>query len=299
MSAEKTMTDESTMTVGTTEVADAAAVESLLLARTYLYTLFHKLLGGNPNGSLMEALLSGATFEALDCYTDDSAPLRGAKEFLQSLKAAKANDPAGFADEVTGEFTRLFVGPGSPQAIPYESPYRTNEATYFQRNTVEVRREFRARGFQAKRFEHVPDDHIALLCDFLARMSQRSLDALRSGDLASMRASLRDQQAFANAHLADWVSDLARRARFGETATFYPQMLEALACFVESDLVFLGEAAYWAECLMAESETDGSELAGSLEQQEGETFLAVMRALDTLRAIRLFGLEDCELATLA
>lgn len=296
------MTTENEMTTDV-EIANQEAlcsesqtVETLLLSRIYLYTLFHKLLGGDPSAELMEALFSDTTIEVLDGYADDDPALGKAMDFLRELRTGAAADTVAFADEVKGEFTRLFIGPGVPEALPYESPYRTNEATYFQANTVNVRRIFSDHGLQAKRHGHVPDDHVSLICLYLAELGQRALEAIRAGNLDDLRANLRDQQSFLAEHAMSWFSNLARKARAGQTARLYPQILEVLAQFVESDAIFLGEAAYWAESLLAAAEPEdaAAQVVRALQHRR-DALAAVETALDTLKAIRLFGLEDCEL----
>ncbi|NTU88866.1 MAG: molecular chaperone TorD family protein [Actinobacteria bacterium] len=299
MTTENEMTTDVGMANQEALCSESQTVEALLLSRIYLYTLFHKLLGGNPSAELMEALLSNATIEILDGYAGDDPSLGNVMEFLRMLRAGEGADIAMFADEVKGEFTRLFMGPGAPEALPYESPYRTNEASYFQSNTVIVRHIFAEHGLQAKRFGHVPDDHVSLICAYLAHLGQRALEAMRVGNLAALHANLRDQQSFMATHATNWFSDLARKARTGQTARLYPQMLESLAQFAKSDAIFLGEAAYWSECLMTDAEPEAATTQVVTALQPRSDALAATEAeLDTLKAIRLFGLEDCELVTI-
>lgn len=271
-------------------------VEALLLSRTYLYTLFHKLFGGYPTAELVEALVSPATLDVVEEYADDDASMAGLRRLLGSLAGEGRDAPidaSAFADDLTGEYTRLFVGPGQPEAFPLESPYRSHEATYFQENTVRVRAEYRARGLEPRRLGHTPDDHVALECALMSELADRSLAAFRSGDAAAFAASLRDAASFSSSHLS-WADDFALACRRGKTARLYPQMAEALAAFVSDDATFMAEAALWAEQL---GEGELAETASRVERPA--TFSAVTAAIERLRAVRLLGLEENELVAIA
>ena len=62
---------------------DALQLEALLVSREYLYTLFHKLLGGTPDAELLEVLLGDATADVVEEYAGDNATLRGLCAFLR------------------------------------------------------------------------------------------------------------------------------------------------------------------------------------------------------------------------
>lgn len=66
----------------------------------------------------------------------------------------------------------------------------------------------------------------------------------------------------------------------------YPQILEAFAAFVRTDIVFTVEAAYWAQ---------GNSIGSDGPAPELESAYA---ALESLAAIRPFGIQDNELVNL-
>ena len=94
-------------------------LEALLISRTYLYTLFHKVFGGYPSKELVEAILSSVTQNTVEEYAEGNATLTGLLGFLRQLSNS---DPEDFAQNLSGEYTRMFVGPGRPEVFPYESP---------------------------------------------------------------------------------------------------------------------------------------------------------------------------------
>lgn len=264
---------------------DALQLEALLFSREYLYMLAHKLFGGAPDADLIETLLSDATADVVDEIAGDDATLAGLLGFLGELRA---RDAAGLLEDARDEYARIFVGPQALPASPYESPYTgAHDMGLFQENTLAVRAWYRERGLRAKRLQAVPDDHVSMMCAFMAAQAARALSLLRAGCFAELAASLRDQGAFVGAHLANWVGTFAtsvRNSRAGARAVLYPQMLEAFAALVRVDMALLAEASYWAE-----SQPDAEPAAPAPELAEAA------RALDALASIRPFGIQDNEL----
>lgn len=277
-----------------TVVEESIALEELLLSRAYLYTLFHKLLAAAPDATVLGALLGKAAAEVVDSYAADDAAMAGFGRFLEGLVAR--DNHAVLLDEARAEYTRLFIGPGELPACSWESPYRTSEPTLFQENTLAVRALFRAHGLEPKRVGRVPDDHVALLCAFMAQRAGVALAALRKGELAALSVELRDEAAFASAHMTNWLSTFAMALRRSKTAVLYPQLVEALAAFAQVDATFLREAAFWAEGAASPDGVCGKlgAVPGSAEAQAFET---VQAALATLEAAHPFGIEDYELAS--
>lgn len=294
------------MSAGTLDSAEIRAecmeLESLLVARSYLYTLFHKLLGAAPDAEVLDVLLGEETADVVDEYAADDVTMSGLGRFL--AECAAREDRENLLDAARDEYTRLFVGPAALPAPTWESPYRTGEATLFQENTLAVRAAYHSHGLQPKRLQRIPDDHVALMCGFMATVTQESLAALRYGQMDTLASGLRDQLAFASAHLIGWLDRFAAAVRTSNTAVLYPQLLEALAAFTAADATFMTEAAFWAEGLMGNeaggssgvaSTTNRLEVCSQLESPVAAALAKVGDALAALEAARPFGIEDNEL----
>ena len=274
--------------------AEALALEGLLISRAYLCTLFHKLLGAAPDAEVLDALLGRATADVVDEYAEDDESMRGLGCFLAGLAARE--DRAGLLDAARDEYTRLFVGPGALPAPTWESPYLSREMALFQEGTLEVRAVYRAHGLQPKRVQRVPDDHVALLCAYLAQRASVALAAFHTGDWAALSVELRDELSFVEGHMTTWLAAFAKSLRVSSTAVLYPQAVEALAAFAAVDATFLAEAAYWAE---GQAGGEGGSLAAlPADSPEAAAFEAALEALASLEAARPFGIEDYELEAL-
>lgn len=287
--------DDHTGRVGDELHAEALSLEALLLARGYLYELFHKALGGDPTSELVAALTSAETLDVVDEYAEAGETMAKLRAFLAELAGRTADEGArvAFVSQAKDEYTRLFVGPNSLPAQPMESPHVTHEFALFQENTVAVRRIYAARGLEPVRLNHVPDDHVSLMCDFMARIAFETLAAFRVDDMQALRALASEQGTFAAAHMANWLPEFARLQSRTANPLLYPQLSAALAEFVRLDVAFLAELMAWID-----GRSD-KECVAENECGRPESFARVEAAFGHVRALRLFGLEDCELRELA
>lgn len=284
------------------QAAEDADVASLLACREYLYTLFHKLFGGNPSRELLEALASEATEVALGAYAEGSEALASAAGFLASLRDRASSE---LLDAARDEYTRLFIGPAELVAYPWESPYVSRQASVCQESTLAVRRAYEAHGLQPRKLLRVPDDHVSLMCAFLSRLAGEARKTLLAGDLAAFATVQREQESFVRGHLLGWLPEYARFARRSKTAVLYPQMIEAFADFAVVDATFLSESAFWAETMVGDAlGEDAAECAlrdarCARDPEEAAARERLVMAASELGALHLQGIEDNELVPVA
>lgn len=247
--------------------------------------LFHKVFGGEPDGRLLSILASQDTADVFDEYAEESDTLSKLKVF--SLGLGHKLDDAEFLDCVRDEYARFFQGPGNLVALPWESVYKGDETMVFQRSTLEVREQYGRWGLRVKRFKSMPDDHVSLMCAFMATLSARTLAAFRKGDEKAMRELLDAQRFFIGAHMSSWLADYAQRALRVKKAYLYPQYAQGVADFVAIDAVFADRALCWVD----------DQVDGSIGEWDGSCFEGVERSLADLSSLALRGIEDNELVS--
>lgn len=264
---------------------DFLACEAVLLARTYAWELLHKLFGGEPTGELLSLIGSDETIDVLDELAEHNATVTNLRDFVARI-GEKTVDEA-FTEEVREEYSRFFQGPAEPPAFPWEGPYLTHEPTMFQPSVLEVRRAYLDAGLQVRRYQHVPDDHVAIMAAFMAEMGRRTLAALETGDGEAARNLLMKQYAFSRDHLMTWLPEYAELSLRVKKATLYPQFIQGAKALAEVDAAFLPEACAWL------GEVDAERL---LTAAQGDNpFASMQTALEHLAALELRGLEDNEL----
>lgn len=268
------------------------SLEALLVSRTYLYVLFHKVLGGEPNEALLVAIASREATDVLDEYAAESETLANLKGFASKL-GAKAGD-RGYLDAVRDEFARFFEGPADLPALPWESTYVGSESTVFQPSTLVVREAYRSQGLRASCLKRMPDDHVSIMCAFMGVLSRRTLAAFRSRDGSALRDLLAAQRSFVEGHMTNWLPDYAANALRVRVAHLYPQFAQGVSAFVGLDAGFLSEALQWVD----DAVVDGGALHGKATYDSAAYFGRVETALEELSALELKGIEDNEVVQL-
>lgn len=272
---------------------DFLSCEAVLLARTYAWELLHKLFGGEPTGELLSIVGSEETINVFDELAEHNLTLTNLRDFI--ARVGEKSVDAAFAEAVRDEYARFFEGPAEPPAFPWEGPYITHEPTIFQPSTLAVRQAYRDAGLQVRRYQRVPDDHIALMAAFMAELGHRTLAALKTGNKAATQSLLTQQYNFSRDHMANWLPEYAELSLRVKKATLYPQFIQGARALAEADNTFLPEAFVWLD------ELDNERLSAAAADvvADENPFAPVEAALEHITTLTLPGLEDNELAAIA
>jgi TorA maturation chaperone TorD len=93
---------------------------------------------------------------------------QGIVELQQVARKLRNLDRARALERVGVEYTRLFIGPGTPAAPPWETLYRKGGTVLFGQPTIDMRRLFGRQGYQARAKSHQFEDHIGFELLYLA-----------------------------------------------------------------------------------------------------------------------------------
>lgn len=197
---------------------------SLLFDRCYMHALFHKVLGGAPNASVLEAYTSEATAHIVGEFGQEVPALRVFSKLLKTLRGEEAGE---LAEKAAAEYTRLFVGPARPEVFPWETPYVEEMPIMHGQTTLEIRGIYAQEGYTRRVRTEITEDHIATMLGFLWQMAERARTAFLSGDFTESLRLLTVQAGFLDGHVLGWVDQLALMARSATSAVMYPQLLEA------------------------------------------------------------------------
>ncbi len=230
-----------------------------LANRIYLYRILHIAFGSEPTEELITMLGSGDTTSAIErlaqfpqaarVHIEQKEPdgssriaaveaLRGASAVL--VEFAHADNAHACAENLASDYVRLFLVPGSAYVYPWESPYVGQETMIFQESTLDVKARYRQYGFAAASGEgRFPEDHIAMMFDFMARVSERAFDAFGNGDDEKVLRDLAFQKDFIETHLSTWISQFYNEVRKKDTTGFYACLASVAALFIEIDALFL------------------------------------------------------------
>lgn len=136
--------------------------------------------------------------------TDDGQAML--ERFVRGLAGA---DLKAVESELAAEYAGLFLSAGKHPVYPYESVYTSQEHLVMQKARDEVVAIYRQEGLSRSEALHEPEDHIAIELEFMARLCQKSVEALEAGDRAACVAHLGKQRAFLIQHLLVWAPAFA------------------------------------------------------------------------------------------
>ena len=133
------------------------------------------------------------------------------------------------------EYNRLFVGPGRPQASPYESVYRDPRGLVMGPAAQDVGRRYAEAGLALAPDHHDLPDHVATELGFVAYLALQEAEA--QGQDAT--AWLDRERAFLRDHLTVWLPRFCRRVREASRHPFYSALAELTVIFVNLDMEWI------------------------------------------------------------
>ena len=96
-----------------------------------------------------------------------------------------------------------------------------NEGLLFQKETLAVRRAYKAEGLEIDKLHHEPDDHVAYELEFVAALAEREAEALREGRAEDAAHAASARRAFLENHLLTWVDMWCDRMDEHARTAFY------------------------------------------------------------------------------
>jgi len=159
------------------------------------------------------------------------------KDFLESIRGSSFTEVLGqdfknasldeLVDELSVEYTRLFIGPGS-HIYPYESAYRKDKESVSR----EVKDFIESRGLKYRSDFTESHDHISVELEFMERIAQEEATASEKGDLKKASGFVELGRQFANEHLIKWVPGFSDRVIENASLSFYREMAKLTKEFI-------------------------------------------------------------------
>jgi TorA maturation chaperone TorD len=119
------------------------------------------------------------------------------------------------------DYTRLFLGPGSALAHPYESVWLRGQAQASADPTPGIVHLYREAGFDIAGDFHDLPDHIAAELEFLYMLLFRETGARARCDAGAARGALAMRRRLIGEHLGRWIEPFAAAVDRGAQCAFY------------------------------------------------------------------------------
>lgn len=136
------------------------------------------------------------------------------------------------------DYTSSFGGAATYQgytAVPFASVYLSKEGLMSQEPRAEVFRVYRSQMLRVTKTS-TSDDHLSVMLEFLAVMSDRCAEALQENRLEDARSYLVESRSFIKDHILSWYDVFAERALLLIQARFYRGVLKITKGYLLLDL---------------------------------------------------------------
>lgn len=215
----------------------------LLENRQFMYALFARAFAEEPDGDFLAMVLGPHLAQEVALVEDGYSTVlaEGLEEARRLARGAGDGAPGATLATLGEEYVRLFVGPGSLPARPWETMHRTGKNVLFQPGVLEVRAAYRRSGFLPQRYPHVSDDFIGLEFDFMARLAALAYQCFEQGDVSQERLREEASLDFLQHHLLKWMSSFADGVQEHYGDCFYGAIASMAAAYLQRDKAVLEE----------------------------------------------------------
>ncbi|NGM17083.1 TorD/DmsD family molecular chaperone [Xiamenia xianingshaonis] len=149
---------------------------------------------------------------------------------------------SGTRQELAVDFTSAFAGTSSWKgryAVPYESVHTSAEGLMFQDSYHEVFTLYRQNRVERAAGYDYPDDHLSFMCEFMAILSERIIEALEQNDVEAAAEQVKISRDFLADHILSWFDSLQDLALLLLETRFYRGILKISKGFFQEDAELL------------------------------------------------------------
>jgi len=185
---------------------------------TVAYSFFYKFFGDEaPTKDELELLKENAELfnEWPMQQSEDS------KEGLALIKQAMEDLSDDSIAMIQDNHMKLFIGPVSVIAPPWESVYLEHDGTIFGQSTLKVREIYRQHGLQIPNVNKEPDDHVRFEAAFVNYICMQAIEALEKENFPVYDHLIQALRDFMNAHMNVWVPEFAKTVSDKSFSDFY------------------------------------------------------------------------------
>ncbi|HEB30777.1 MAG TPA: hypothetical protein ENI15_07870 [Spirochaetes bacterium] len=149
-------------------------------------------------------------------------------------KPASSGNKRDIIEELSVEYTRLFLGPGR-HISPYESVWREAGGAHWGKSTSEVKNFIETLGLNyTENWTGLPD-HIGVEFEFMKKLVDHEKKVRIGKDRKTVRLCLEIQKRFMDEHIYKWVPGFCGKVIEESREDFYRQIAMLTKQFIEFD----------------------------------------------------------------
>ena len=199
--------------------------------RAKLYRLFGRLFRAPLSQDDIEAL-AAARIGSLK--SEDAAFDHGMHVMERYLEKRHTGTRAFLGRDFTAAFLGMRDEAGR-YALPYESAFVDATQHYMGTARGKVYNIYKKQALKLAEGIDLPEDHLAFMCEFMATLADRAVEARAASDMTALRENLLLSQAFLKHHILNWYPEFSALAARLVDERFYRGLLEAAGAFFALD----------------------------------------------------------------
>lgn len=173
----------------------------------------------SPLGPGDAQLLQGSLWRELAAGTGDEASRAALLGLAEAASSLEALGPEQALETLAVCHAKLFVGPGTPAAPPWETYYRGGGKVVFGQATVEMQRQLAAWGLKVDNADRQMADHIGIELLLVSAVCRRAARGELSGAELGSLAELVER------HPLAWMGELGALLAREDSTGFYSGLL--------------------------------------------------------------------------
>jgi anaerobic sulfite reductase subunit A len=209
-------------------------IQKVLEARANMYAFLSRMYLEEPPVEMVRDIVSGK-FPIPYSLGSFNEELKEGLKMLGEFVEGAEKDEKKLLDQLTWEYTDLFIGPSRLIVIPYESGY-TKKA---EKTIPDIKKMYRRAGISKSENVHEREDHIALELEYMSYLCRKELEAFKTNKRGFEYLEI--QKEFLNQHLMNWVPNFCEDILKHRKSNFYKSIAKITKGFLAFDRILMDE----------------------------------------------------------
>ena len=187
-----------------------------------------------------EQIVNLSSFASMEV---DDVEMRQALAVIKRYMTMAGADPR---TDLAVDYARIFLSAGVYEGItaePYESVFTSEEHLLMQDARDDVLGFYRTLGVAVDPVLHMPEDHLGIEFEFMARAAQKTAELLANDNdgYGEVLQAIELQQQFAQVHILNWIDDLIAKVDEFAKLPVYPAFMRFAKAYTKQDEELLEE----------------------------------------------------------
>ncbi|WP_234032360.1 TorD/DmsD family molecular chaperone [Lentibacillus cibarius] len=217
-------------------------VAYIFYVRQFAYDILRRFFLEEPSKEYLDYFVQEDLIDLFP-FAEDSEQIQAAitdiKEYLAEHDVV--NNDQDYED-LHWDYTRMFIGPFTLPAPPWESVYVRKDRMLFQATTLEVRYVYNNFGFEMNHYNLEAEDHVGLELDFMFHLNELCIEQAKKNNVKSrsyLTYVVGEQSRFLRNHLLAFTPQFSQKVIENAHTQFFTGLAKLLNSYLELDSTLL------------------------------------------------------------